>query len=329
MLRLTHSRINGDPRRKPEASPMPRNSNRPIRLPQRIGVGVALTALIAGFIVVNAPAALAVPASAPTLVAPAMDSTVEAESATLRVVANDPDSATLSVDFYGRERGSTVVVPSNEPNFTFAVIPDTQNYTWSTFQETIRAQADWIVAKRSELNIAFVSQLGDLVSEHTSTIQWQRVSERLAVLDAAGVPNSVLPGNHDLDVTTGASPLYHQYFPPSRYADADWTPASARYGGYLGQNLFGADPVDRGNMNNFSLFTAGGTDYLVLALEFGTPSYTVDWARKVLAAHPDRKVILVTHSFINYNSNRPTAVGSLRSSSGLTWSSRTATSSWC
>ena len=81
---------------------------------------------------------------------------------------------------------------------------------------------------------------------------------------------------------------------------------SRRLGGYLGQNLFGPDPVDRRNMNNFALFTAAGRDFLVLNLEWETPQYSLDWAAKVLQAYPDRIAILTTHSFVQINGTRRT-----------------------
>ncbi len=126
------------------------------------------------------------------------------------------------------------------------------------------------------------------------------------MLDDARMPNTVIAGNHDFNNTTGEFPEYDTWFPPSRYAGKAWIPSTASYGGYLGQNLFGPDPVDRRNMDNFALFTAGGRDFLVLNLEWETPQYSLDWAAKVLAAYPDRIAILTTHSFVQINGTRRT-----------------------
>ncbi len=126
----------------------------------------------------------------------------------------------------------------------------------------------------------------------------------MKVLDDAGVPNSVLPGNHDLNITTGESSTFDAYFPPERYSQASWNSEEVSYGGYLGQNLFGPDEIDRRNKDNFALLTAGGIDFLILNLEFESPAYTLTWAQKVLDAHPDRRVILATHGFINTGGTR-------------------------
>lgn len=184
--------------------------------------------------------------------------------------------------------------------FTFVVLPDTQNYvSTSANQATMGVQTRWIADHADELDVAFVSQVGDLVGVDTADVQWQRASQHMAVLDAAGVPNAVLPGNHDMDLTTGEAPLYRQYFPPSRYADASWNGATASYGGYLGQGLFGPDPVDRQNMDSFALFTAGGMDFLLLSLEMNAPDAVLDWGRRVLAAYPERRAIVATHSYVD------------------------------
>ncbi|MDY0910784.1 metallophosphoesterase [Microbacterium sp. CFBP9034] len=196
-----------------------------------------------------------------------------------------------------------------DETFTIVVLPDTQGYTVSsTYEATMGAQTQWIVDSRASLNTKFVIQVGDLVESWPNVNHWERASRNMKTLDDAGVPNSVLPGNHDLDITTGQSSTFDTYFPPSRYAGASWNSPSVSYGGYLGQNLFGPDEIDRKNKDNFSLLTVGGVDLLILNLEFESPGYSMRWAQKVLDAHPDRKVILATHGFINTGGTRSTHV---------------------
>lgn len=196
-----------------------------------------------------------------------------------------------------------------DETFTIVVLPDTQGYTaTSTYEQTMGAQTQWIVDTRAQLNTKFVIQVGDLVESWPNVNHWERASRYMKTLDDAGVPNSVLPGNHDLDITTGQSSTYDAYFPPSRYAGASWNSATVSYGGYLGQNQFGPDGIDRKNKDSYSLLTVGDTDLLLLSLEFESPAYTLSWAQRVLDAHPDRKVILATHGFINTGGTRATHV---------------------
>ncbi|MDM7832105.1 PKD domain-containing protein [Cellulomonas edaphi] len=206
--------------------------------------------------------------------------------------------------------GAAPAVADDPPApFTFVVVPDTQGYTKSVTNHPIMGQQmQWILDTRAQLGTAFVSSLGDIVEFESNTTNWQRASDYWGMLDTAGVPTSVVPGNHDMDMSNGALIRYGQYFPVSRYAGAAWTPPTASYGGYLGQNQFGPDAIDRQNADSYSLFSAGGMDFLVLSLEYAPPDAAVDWARRVLAAYPDRRAILVTHSFLDLTGQRSAQV---------------------
>lgn len=252
------------------------------------------------------PSVAAVPPEA-QLIAPADGSTAASVEIPLSVRASHPDGGSLQVRFEGRRLGATVPGGGGAGDpFSIVALPDLQNYTYANRQGTIRQQTEWVVSTRSQLNTAMVVQLGDLVSEEENHTQWGRTSTGLKVLDDAGVPNVVVPGNHDFNTKTGAFAEYDQYFPPARYANSSWTPSTASYGGYMGQNLFGPDPVDRKNMNNFALFSAAGRDFLMLNLEWEAPQYAVDWATKVLAAYPERIAVVSTHSFLGLNGLRST-----------------------
>lgn len=267
--------------------------------PRALTALLASTVVVLGLITVGAAPAQAAPPATATLVSPANGSTTTAQP-TLAVTANDPDGGSLDVTFEGRRQGAVGPGPGADP-FTLVVIPDTQNYTYNNRQGTIAQQAQWVVNSRSSLNTAMAVQLGDLVSEDENLVQWGYVSNGLKVMDDAGMPNTVLPGNHDFDNVTETFAQYDTYFPPSRYLNAPWTPTSSRYGGYMGQSQFGVDPVDRRNMNNYALFTAGGRDFIVLNFEFEPPTSVYAWADRVLAAHPGRIAIVATHSFVSIN----------------------------
>ena len=124
------------------------------------------------------------------------------------------------------------------------------------------------------------------------------------MLDNADVPYGIAPGNHDMS-SAGVSTNYDIKFPLARM----WFYPTWLHGGYLGQNLFGfTDPIDRLNKNNFSLFSAGGMDFVVIHLEYDMPGYAVAWADRVLKAYPNRKAIIATHLFLSDSGSRPTTV---------------------
>nr|WP_241429108.1 PKD domain-containing protein [Agrococcus sp. ARC_14] len=250
-------------------------------------------------------AASAAPPAAAALVTPADGSTTASVTPTLSVTASDPDGGSLEVTFEGRERGATVPGDSDADPFTVVVVPDTQNYSDGR-EALLEEQLRWVRDSRDELDTAFVIQVGDLVGDWFIPRQWGNVSDAFGILDDASVPNTVVPGNHDFDYATGDVGPYNEWFGPARYADASWNTETTRYGGYLGQDQFGPDGIDRGNADSYALFTAGGRDFLVLNLEWEAPGYALEWADRVLDAHPDRTVIMATHSFLTVNGTRLT-----------------------
>ena len=84
---------------------------------------------------------------------------------------------------------------------------------------TFNQQTQWIVNNEDDLNIVFVSQLGD-ITEHFDTVrqEFDRADAAMDTLDNAGIPNNLAPGNHDMS-NPGAvtSDLWDEYFPPGRY----------------------------------------------------------------------------------------------------------------
>ncbi len=239
------------------------------------------------------------PPSAPTNPAPANGATGVAASPTLTVdVAPDPDGDPQTVTFFGRPK------PTAGEDFTLVVLPDTQHYTDvdEARANVYRAQTQWIVDKESDLNIAFVSHLGDITEHFDSVeVEWQRADSAMDTLDNNGVPNAVSPGNHDLSSLAATSVYYDQYFPPSRYD----LPANPWYGGWLGEE---AGQTQRLNKDNYELFTAGGIDFLIIHLEVDMPTYAVAWANDIISRYPDRQVILSTHAFVDTSGNRPNSL---------------------
>lgn len=209
----------------------------------------------------------------PVLVSPPDGALGVSTSPTLEVTVSDPDGDSLDVTFYGRG--------SAGEEFTIIVLPDTQYYSQS-YPQIFTAQTQWIVDNVAARNIVFVTHEGDLVQTWNNTTQWARANTSMSLLDGV-VPYGVSPGNHDLPTT-----YYNQYFPYTRYEDEPW------YGGHRGTT----------NDTNYELFSAGGSDYIVLQLEFWPSSAVIAWADSVLKTHADRKAIITTHGFLGEDGSR-------------------------
>jgi hypothetical protein len=193
--------------------------------------------------------------------------------------------------------------------FTLAVIPDTQNYCDYRYQTTSTPpfaidQADIYyrqmkyIAANSAKNggpVVFAIHLGDLVqNQGTQRSEWEVADKAMSILDDT-VPYGIVPGNHDYDkawndqtdkqTRVDGSSLYNTYFGPGsrHFAGKEW---------YCGS-------FDNG-LNSWSTFTGGGQTFLFLGLELEPSDESIAWAQKVLDAHKNIPVILVTHEYISY-----------------------------
>ncbi len=171
--------------------------------------------------------------------------------------------------------------------FSIVLLPDTQYYTAKQAagpQNTLFKQLTWVLDHRQDHDIRFVIHLGDITHNNTRA-QWDVAAAAFDLFDAAGMPYSVMPGNHDYKAADGTpgrgDSLMNDpaYFPPSRFAGRPW------YGGSYGS----------GNQNNYALFEVGPYKFMVISLEYGPRKGPLCWAEDLIESHPDRRVILVSH----------------------------------
>jgi hypothetical protein len=184
--------------------------------------------------------------------------------------------------------------PATAPgSFTIAVLPDTQHYC-EKFPEQYLAQTDWIAKNRDARNIACVLHLGDITNDN-SPKQWEVAQKAMGRLDGL-VPYFMAVGNHDYaNQAKGArkrsQSKFSEYFPLSKFRNLP------TFGGTY-------DKEPERMENSYYLFSAGGRDFLVLALEFGPRGDVIRWANEVAAKHKNREAILITHAYMYYDDTR-------------------------
>lgn len=111
--------------------------------------------------------------------------------------------------------------------FTIVMLPDTQHYSDAAQNyANFTAQTQWIVEHRLSHQLAFTTQVGDLVQNGAEGVdsnqtEWDRVSAAFGLLDgfAPAHPYVACAGNHDYDeVADKASALQSVvHFGPARY----------------------------------------------------------------------------------------------------------------
>jgi len=202
---------------------------------------------------------------------------LEAGIQTIRLHIDDGDFNLNYLDLVDAEKGPHSVNKSRG-KWTLVVIPDTQHYSQNRENAPIahmQTAFQWIVDTKDELNIKFVQGLGDITECWDSRWEWDNSTSAWDKLYGQ-LPFMPIMGNHDSPWTM------NQYFPVSSFSNELW------WGGDFG-----------GIENNFALMTMGSEDYLFLQVET-YDQYSeyrpagMDWAKGVLAANPNRKVILAT-----------------------------------
>jgi hypothetical protein len=193
-------------------------------------------------------------------------------------------------------------IPSRTESFSIIVLPDSQVYShdrpdWRqcSRKEIFTQQTTWVVKNCKALNIQFVLHVGDIVHLQDEPYQWHNAVKAMSILDGR-VPYCFALGNHDIvnDVTRETS-NFNRAFPYGRYETQGW------YGGRMEDD--GYAPPDSYD-NSYHFFSAGGMDFMVVNLECGPVDAMIHWADSIIRVHPDKRVIVLTHSYMNGNNTR-------------------------
>ena len=169
-------------------------------------------------------------------------------------------------------------------DYSFAVVGDTQ-YLIEKNPQHMKDIYEWITANKTEKNIKFVFGLGDITeflyeAQNTATDnrekQWGVAKDAISRLDGV-IPYTLARGNHD------DSRLFNSTFGNGAYR----------------QNLTGTR--NKNIEDNYRIFYVGDTKYMAVTLDFNPSSETLEWAGNVIANNPDCRVIITTHSHLDYN----------------------------
>lgn len=180
--------------------------------------------------------------------------------------------------------------PAKDYAYSFAVIGDTQKHVYRDVyygKDTTSYIYDWIVANKDSKKISLVMGLGDITDKDgvdqtaddgidQTDLEWDIAVEQHAKLENAGIPYTLVRGNHDtvakLDEYFAANPNF----------------TGGEIGYYDGTSLG----------NYYMKFTIGGHKYMVFVFAFGPHNDILTWASGEIAANPDYKVILTTHAYM-------------------------------
>ena len=213
---------------------------------------------------------------------------------------------------------------TTEP-FTIAVLPDTQFYCDTRLKLSAKwgngdlrryffAQTEWVRDNQERLNIAFLVHEGDIVQADAPE-EWAIAKEAMSVLDGK-VPYCMCLGNHDMgfekadnkyggNIGVNRTTHFNTYFPREKFAKR------REFGGTCDPNR---------HDNSWYHFEEAGMSFLIVALECKPRDEVLDWANKVVSEHPDHRVIVLTHAYMDAKKSRNTGGMSAKGNTGeQTW----------
>ena len=180
--------------------------------------------------------------------------------------------------------------------FSLIILPDTQHYS-SSYPEIFYKQMNWILANKDLLNIQYVIHLGDITNNNKANA-WEVASKSFKILEDARIPYSIVYGDNDMKNPdknyydgTRHTELLNRYFPTTRFDK----PGSWWRGGF-----FEPQKID----NYYCLFNYLDFKFMIMNLEIAPRTAVLNWADNIISANPSKKVILVTHDYLDRNGNR-------------------------
>jgi hypothetical protein len=180
--------------------------------------------------------------------------------------------------------------------FSIIILPDTQHYS-SSYPEMFYKQMDWIVENKNLLNIQYVIHLGD-ITDNNKEYAWEVADKSFKILENERIPYSIVYGDNDMknpdkNYYDGIrhTKLLNRYFPVSRFEK----PGSWWKGGF-----FEPGKID----NYFCLFSYKEYEFMIMNLEIAPRSAVLNWADNIISQNASRKVIVVTHDYLDKNGKR-------------------------
>jgi len=172
----------------------------------------------------------------------------------------------------------------DEEPFTIAWISDPQYYA-AHYGAIYESMATWLARAYREGEIAYLVDTGDVVDSAVDRGQWLVADRAMGIIDEAGLPYGIAAGNHDVYQEELIYDTFLYYFGDERAARRGYAVPGGSW---------------RGGIHRYDLQSFGGRDFLFLYLGYGFESdpEAVEWARSVLAAHPDRAAIVCLHSYL-------------------------------
>ena len=234
------------------------------------------------------------------------------------------DSTDNGYDLHARFYPNQDPLASDEYDYSFAVLGDTQKHVYRDAYKgtnTTDYIYNWLIANKDAKKIQYVIGLGDITDKNgkdntsddgidQTNIEWNIAVEQHEKLTAAGLPYSIIQGNHDT-----VAQLDKFFAGNENFTNSD-------IGYYTGNSLG----------NYYVKFTAGNEKYMIVGLQYGPTDDIIAWAGEAIKNNPDYNVIITTHAYMKKDattidmfysgtlSRKPTTANSTANNGNQIWS---------
>lgn len=169
--------------------------------------------------------------------------------------------------------------------YSFATVGDTQMINRLGKDAEMNTLYNWIVDNVDGKNIQHVFGLGDITDTWgkdtpEEEYEWQRAKNAIYKMNGK-VSYSLVRGNHD------ESKFFNQYFNEETY--------TSQFGGFYNDGTINT---------SWKTLKIGSTDFLLIGLDYGASDDELAWAGSIVEAHPNHKVIVTTHGYLEQEGNR-------------------------
>lgn len=169
---------------------------------------------------------------------------------------------------------------------TLVVLPDTEGYA-RKHPETFKAMLQWVANERERRAISSVLHVGDVTNRNTPE-EWVNARKAFDLIEGK-LPYVLAAGNHDYDGQEARKTLMNDVF---KVEELRTWPS------------FGSVFEEGKLENHWQSLEIHGTPWIVLSLEMGPRPDVIAWADKVLADHPGRLAIILTHAYLFRDNDR-------------------------
>ncbi len=172
------------------------------------------------------------------------------------------------------------LAPVKDYDYSFAVIGDTQELSEDA-PVTLSMLYDWLINNKESHKIEYVLGLGD-ITQKSYDYEWEYAKEQIYKLNG-NIPYLLSRGNHDYDTVVDSITT----------AGFNKTFDDGIYNKQLTGTMIEGDVT-----NAYRTITIGNIDYLFLSLDFGPNAEMLAWADSVVSAHPNHRVVVITHGYL-------------------------------